>query len=178
MMANCPKCSKNSTKCGSYRINRTSTAQRRFYCKSCNYTFTERNESFRKKNPEWINQQILRLYNKEKGYVKKFDCKKKKTYSTREIAKMLEVSKSFVHKIISETHSHIWNGNTFFSNKKKHWKIPWSKGNWIMPFLPKKKSKDNKKRKEITCSICRRKDNKIQKRTKEQKRWKYNSKKI
>ena len=48
----------------------------------------------------WIRQQILRLSMKEKGYIRKYDRTSKTTYSIREIAKMLNVGKSFVSQII------------------------------------------------------------------------------
>jgi len=97
----CPKCSyQKSVYLTSYKIKRTSIAQRRFKCLKCKALFTERTEDLRKKYPAWIREQIIRLYNKKKGYIRKFDCMKKLTYSTREIAKMLDISRSGVHKVI------------------------------------------------------------------------------
>ncbi len=43
-----------------------------------------------------VKEKIIRLYSEEKGFVKKYDPFKKTTYSMREIAKMLNVSDSFV----------------------------------------------------------------------------------
>lgn len=100
-MKQCPRCNSNVTiKRGNYRIHRTQTAQRKFYCKDCKHSFTERNVDFKRKIPLWIRQKIISLYNKNKGYIRKYDAFKKQTYSIREIAKMLNVSWSFVGNII------------------------------------------------------------------------------
>ena len=97
----CPRCYKGkSVYIGNYRIQRTNTAQKRFKCLNCKIIFKERTDSFRKIVPMWKRQQIIRLYNKEKGYIKKYDPFKKSTYSTRDIAKRLEVSSSFVASFI------------------------------------------------------------------------------
>ena len=96
----CPKCERISVKKGSYRIERTTVAQRRFYCKKCNYHFTERNIGFKKKIPLWKVGQILILNKKQKGYIRKFDASIKKTYSTREISEKIQLSKSYVAKAV------------------------------------------------------------------------------
>ena len=99
----CPKCNLNKLqKKGSYKIKRTNAMQRRFMCMKCNYIFTERTNDFHKKIHSWINNQIKVLYYKRKNYIRKFDSMKKTTYSTREIAKILNVSKSYAHKIASK----------------------------------------------------------------------------
>ena len=96
----CHKCNNKVRKKGKYRINRTSVAQQKYYCRKCNYYFIERNEDIRKKIPMWIRHQILRLSKKEKGYIRRYDRSRKTTYSVREIARMLNISKSFVSQII------------------------------------------------------------------------------
>lgn len=96
----CYKCNGKVRKKGKYRINRTNIAQQRYYCRKCDYYFIEQKEDVRKKIPMWIRQQILRLSMKEKGYIRKYDRTSKTTYSIREIAKMLNVGKSFVSQII------------------------------------------------------------------------------
>ena len=99
----CPKCDSNkATKKGSYNIKRTVAAQRRFLCKNCNYNFTERTPQFNFKIPLWIRQQIIRLSRKNKGYIKKHDPLKKLTYNAREIAKILDIGKTFAYIIIKD----------------------------------------------------------------------------
>jgi len=102
----CPKCNTETLNTrGKYSISRTQIAQRRFMCKKCNYNFTERTGEHRKKIITWKRIQVLRLYRKQKDYVNKYDNKKSETYSTREIAKILKVSKTFVWDIIKNEKS-------------------------------------------------------------------------
>lgn len=97
----CPHCKHDEVVyLTSYRIKRTAVAQRRFKCLNCKVMFTERTADFGRERPMWIRQQIIRLYSKNKGFINKFDNKKKLTYSTRDIAAMLDVSKSFVQKVL------------------------------------------------------------------------------
>ena len=101
---NCPKCkSAEIIKWGNYIIKRTIVSQRKFKCKKCNSCFTERTDSFRFKTPLWVKQQVLRLYDKEKGFVNKYDRLKKTTYSIREIAKMLKIDKGTVHYVVRKS---------------------------------------------------------------------------
>lgn len=62
--------------------------------------FIIRDVNFRKKISFKIRDQVLRLYRTKKPHKTKFDGMKKNTYSTREIAQMLNVSKSFVGVIV------------------------------------------------------------------------------
>lgn len=103
MKCPCPKCSStNINKAGMYRIKRTNIARERFRCKDCGFCFTARTSMFRKKIPFYLKKKILKLYKTKKFYINKFDALKKQSFSTREIAKMLGVSKSFVHKVIKD----------------------------------------------------------------------------
>lgn len=93
----CPYCSKyNIRLAGKYYVRRLRNREQRLYCKDCKKSFVRRNTNFRKKISFVVKEKIIRLYSEEKGFVKKYDPFKKTTYSMREIAKMLNVSDSFV----------------------------------------------------------------------------------
>lgn len=74
----------------------------RYKCKKCGKTYIVRTGMYRQKISPFIKYKILELYKTEKLSINKYDYFKKKTYSTREIARILNVSKSFVHKVIKK----------------------------------------------------------------------------
>lgn len=57
---------------------------------------------FRKKVPIKIRKRILELWKTRKYDINKFDNRKKRTYSTRDIARKIGVSKSFVWEIVKK----------------------------------------------------------------------------
>lgn len=96
----CPKCESYwLVKKGNYKTKKR-IIKKRYKCKDCGLIFVERNENFRQKLEPMIKLKIMSLWKTKKGFVNKFDNLKKETYSTREIAKKLNVSKSFVHQLI------------------------------------------------------------------------------
>ncbi len=99
----CPRCKGDTIKRGTYRVVRSYADQKRYYCKKCNYNFTERKMGFNmRKHPYFIREEIKQMYKEEKGYIKKYDMLKKPTYSTREIAEKFKVSKSFVYDVVKD----------------------------------------------------------------------------
>lgn len=102
----CPKCGNNNIILGGkYKIKRTHIVIQRFRCKSCRHSFIRRTKTYRKRIPFKIRNEIIKLYRTKKPYKNKFNGLKKQTFSTREIARRLNVSKSFVHKIIKENYN-------------------------------------------------------------------------
>ena len=99
----CPKCgSDNLGFGGKYIIKRTRIKIQRFICNDCEHNFVRRTKAYRKRISFKIRDKITELYKTKKPYKNKFDPLKKKTYSTREIARMLNVSKSFVYNVIKK----------------------------------------------------------------------------
>lgn len=99
----CPKCGGiNIVLGGKYRIKRSNIPRQRLRCKDCGKTFIIKTKSYRKRVLLKIRRQIISLYKTKKPYKNVFDNLHKKTYSTREIAKILNVSKSFVHNVIKK----------------------------------------------------------------------------
>lgn len=76
--------------------------RQRFKCKKCGSLFVRKDITFKKKISIDMRLKIVRLYKTPKNYISIYDPLRKKTYSTREIAKMLDISKSAVHKIVNE----------------------------------------------------------------------------
>lgn len=100
----CPKCGGvNFVLGGTYKIARSVRLNQRLKCRDCKTTFTVRTKSFGKKIPLDTRKKIIALYKTKKPYKIKFDSLRKSTYSTREIAKKLNVSKSFVYNVIKES---------------------------------------------------------------------------
>ena len=96
----CPKCkSTKIVKAGKYQIKRMGV-HHRWRCKNCNHHFIVRTLNYRKKIPVHIRDKILKLYKTKKLIINKYDNLKKQTYSTREIAEMLNLSKAFVASVI------------------------------------------------------------------------------
>ena len=101
---NCPKCKGNKVvKQGLIKTKVTNVAKQRYRCKKCKSNFVERDLNYRKKTPLWLRDQIKRLYGAKRGYVNKLS--KKDTYSTRDIAKKFNVSKSFVWNVVKNLKS-------------------------------------------------------------------------
>lgn len=99
----CPKCrSNNFVLGGKYAIKRTKIRIQRFRCKDCGHNFVRRTRMYRAKISFKIRDEIIKMYRTKKPYKNKFDVLKKKTYSTREIARRLNVSKSFVHSVVKK----------------------------------------------------------------------------
>lgn len=99
----CPKCGGNDIVLGGkYKVKRTRILIQRLRCRDCNATFVVKNKNFKKRIGIRIRKKILSLYKTRKPNVNKFDGTHKRTFSTREVARMLGVSKSFVHKVISD----------------------------------------------------------------------------
>ena len=96
----CPKCKAYKSRLAgkTYPKNRIFSKQR-FQCLKCGFYFLERDINFKKKVPNWIRKRVIKLYNSRKAIVNKYDNMKKRTYSTREIAKKLNVSKTYVWKV-------------------------------------------------------------------------------
>ena len=70
-----------------------------YHCRHCNKYFS--NSRFKhKKISQRLISEIRGLSNIKKGYINKYDNLKKPTYSTREIAKMLNVGKTFVWEVL------------------------------------------------------------------------------
>lgn len=106
----CPRCNGlNIIRAGHYHTKRSSIAKQRLRCQDCKKTFIVRNGTYKRKIKEKIRREIIKLYRTKKPYKNKFDALNKATYSTREIAMRLDVSKSFVHQVISK--------------KTKEWKV-------------------------------------------------------
>jgi len=96
----CPDCSNiHIVRAGTYHT-KTGRFRQRLRCKSCHKIFIFDPIKFNKKIPLDIRNKILELYQTKKPRTNKFDPYKKKTYSTREIARKLNVGKSFVHDVI------------------------------------------------------------------------------
>lgn len=103
MRMQCLKCkSTDVKKAGMYRIKRTNIARERFRCKNCGFSFTVRTTMFRKKISIHLIKKILRLWKTEKPNKNKFDGTGKITYSTREIARLLGVSKTYVWNVVKK----------------------------------------------------------------------------
>lgn len=102
----CPKCkSNNITLGGKYTVKRTRIKIQRFRCKDCDHSFVRRTNTYKQRIPLKIRKKIIEL-SKIKSYHKsKFDNSQKRTHSTREIARKLDVSKSFVHDVIKENNN-------------------------------------------------------------------------
>lgn len=99
----CPKCgSTNIGSGGKYKAKKKSSIKYRLRCRDCKHSFILRTKTYRKKIPIKIREKIIKLYKTNKGYINKFDNLKKTTYSTREIAEILNVSSSFVWDIIKK----------------------------------------------------------------------------
>lgn len=96
-MINCPKCHSEITVRAGYTSNRTP----RYRCKACNHFFIERTENYGRKVDIRVDQQIIQLWGETKT-PSKFDAQKKNTLSTRDIAAKLNISKSYVAKIVKK----------------------------------------------------------------------------
>lgn len=97
----CPKCGNvNFVSAGTYSIKRTNIPIQRMRCKDCGVCFTLRTSMFHKKVPIKLRKKVLKLWKTRKYNTSKFDSHRKRTYSTRDIARMLKVSKSFVWDVI------------------------------------------------------------------------------
>ena len=102
----CPKCGGiNFVLGGKFKTKMSNRLRQRLRCKDCKTLFIVRNKTFKLKIPFKIRNKILSLYRTKKPYKNKFDCLHKSTYSTREIAKMMDVSKSFVYKVIKDEYT-------------------------------------------------------------------------
>lgn len=99
----CPKCNGvYIVLAGSYKVKRTNRKRIRMRCKDCKCHFTLRDNIFRKKLGLNIRHKILELYKTKKYHINKFDPMRRDRYSTREVATILNVSKSFVHSVVQE----------------------------------------------------------------------------
>jgi len=99
----CPKCgSIDIVSAGKYSINRTKKPISRLKCKKCKSQFTVRTSMFKKQIPLKIRKKVLKLWRTKKPNKNKFDGLKKKTYSIREISKLLGVSKTYVWGVVKE----------------------------------------------------------------------------
>ena len=100
----CPRCSSERiSNSGGYNIKRTKFKILRFRCLDCNKSFVFKNIQYRKRISFRIKKNIVKLYSTRKPVVNKYDNKKSDTYSTREVAKIVGLSKSYVHKVVSES---------------------------------------------------------------------------
>lgn len=99
----CPKCNGIDIVLGGrYKIKRSKMPRQRLKCNRCKATFIIKTESYRKKVSLDTRKKIISLYKTKKPYKSRFGNLHKDTYSTREIAKMLDVSKSFVYEVIKK----------------------------------------------------------------------------
>lgn len=99
----CPKCgSIDIISAGEYHIDRTSIPIKRLKCKECGAKFTLRSVMFHKQLPIQVRKKVLRLWKTRKYNTNKFDRYKKRTYSTRDIARMLNISKSYVWDVVKK----------------------------------------------------------------------------
>jgi len=94
-MLPCPKCKSKKTTKGGF-VN----SKQRYLCNGCGISFIKRTADYKMKIKPDMRNKILDMYNTKKDYINKYDNKHKKTYTTREIANSLGVSKSFVHKLV------------------------------------------------------------------------------
>lgn len=101
----CPRCSNKKSKyMTSYKIMRSKQKARRFECLYCKMMFTERTEDFgRKIVPKWKMEKVMEYYRIRKPSINIHDHLKKTTFSSREIASLFNVSKSFVQKTVRGT---------------------------------------------------------------------------
>jgi transposase-like protein len=97
----CPKCDGTHIIYGGFFYRKDGKKQR-YKCYDCGKSFIVKTIGYRNKIPFRIRKKILRLYKTRKGYIGQFDSHKKGTYSTREIAKIVGVSKSVVWSIIQK----------------------------------------------------------------------------
>ncbi len=95
----CPRCKGETVKKGRYNTRRESILHR-YYCRKCDYNFTERTKDFGKKISSWKVNEILIYHNMMKPKVNKYDPLKLFTYSTREIAKKVGVGNTFVAEVL------------------------------------------------------------------------------
>ncbi len=97
----CIHCSSlNVQKYRQYKIKNSNYKRIQMTCLDCGRYFTLRNANFGRKIDMKIIKKIIKLYKTKKRYINKYDPTKKRTYSTREIAKMLKISKTYVAKIV------------------------------------------------------------------------------
>lgn len=94
----CPNCKGISIVRGGTYLTENKEKRQRLKCKTCKKTYTF--DPTYKRISEDIREKILKLYKTKKKHKNKFDCMKKDTYSTREVSKKLNVSKSFVHTVV------------------------------------------------------------------------------
>ena len=102
LVARCMFCKGEIVRGGFYNTNAHPRKRRRVKCKDCNRHYNIKRKYLYRKLDRLKLQKILMLWRKPKIFTSKYDSYKKLTYSTRDIAKMLEVSKSGVHKIVSD----------------------------------------------------------------------------
>ena len=97
----CPKCGSNKIGLGgTYNVKRTTIKIVRLRCKRCEHSFVRKNLMYRKKKHISIRKKILKLWKTKKLDINKYYATRKKTYSTREIARMLNVSKTYVWSVV------------------------------------------------------------------------------
>lgn len=98
----CVKCnSKQIIMAGKIHTKISGTKQK-LRCKACKKYFSLRDINFGKKIPFSVRRKILKLNKMHKGYINITDSLKKTTYSSREIAKKLNVSSTFVCEVIKQ----------------------------------------------------------------------------
>lgn len=100
----CKHCGSNNTGTrGVYRKKDEDRQSYRYGCNDCKKFFIIRTqfESFRR-FPDLVREKVIALSRSDKGYINKFDNSKKSIYSTREIARLLGISKSYVQRVIAE----------------------------------------------------------------------------
>jgi len=76
--------------------------KQRLKCKDCKHVFVYRSETYHGRYRSKLRQEIVSLSKRKKGFVNVHDPLKKVTFSTREIALKLGVSKTYVHTVVQD----------------------------------------------------------------------------
>lgn len=96
----CYRCNSNKISLHSRYNTKAHGYRNRFRCTECNYDFILRDKTYGRYISYHIIKRILLLNITKKSYINKYDRLKKTTYSTREIAARVNVSRAAVHQII------------------------------------------------------------------------------
>ena len=83
----CLKCNGTLVRCGYLITKRKPIKRQRFRCKKCNLSVSFPRERLK---PRFLKDAITKLMQMDKGYIRKYDCMKLHSYSSREITRILE----------------------------------------------------------------------------------------
>lgn len=97
----CPKCSSENITSSGFYITKLYKKRDRFKCKDCKRTFIvgKHLDKITLKQEK----EIIRLSKRTNPYASKYDGRKKKTYSIREIEKIMNISHSMIEKVLNLT---------------------------------------------------------------------------